>query len=554
MTLILGKSIATAKQMSTYLLSVNKSPKFSRNISAEEFCQLFLDVCAKEGVRGDIAFCQSLKETGNFAFKGDVKYTQNNFAGIGATGGVSGCSFSSIEEGILAQAQHLKTYATKDALNEPCVDPRRTAWFINTKGGTATHWENLSGTWAVPGYDTKKYSSLDAANKTQDSYGYQIIGILNKILNMETKEGNNMSDNLDIKKCFLVNNDCYKQGRKIKPSGIVVHSTGANNPYLKRYIQPNDGILGANANNNHWNRSGVSKCVHAFIGKDNNGNVRIYQTLPWDYRCWGCASGKNGSYNNSYIQFEICEDTLNNEKYFNEAFMLAAKLCKYLCNKYGISINNVVSHREACKRGYASNHGDCDHWLNKFGKDMNWFRGQVANNNAANNHIIPTPETLIQANTYTVQKGDTLSKIGSNTGVAWKTIANLNGIKFPYIVKAGQVLKLTTNTTTPTSIYTHTDFVKEVQAAIGAKVDGIAGNETLSKTVTVSKTKNNRHAVVKPIQKYLDSLGYDVGKIDGVAGTKFDKAVKEYQRANTGVIDGEITAKSATWKKLLKLI
>jgi hypothetical protein len=102
--------------------------------------------------------------------------------------------------------------------------------------------------------------------------------------------------------------------------------------------------------------------------------------------------------------------------------------------------------------------------------------------------------------------------------------------------------------------YTHTDFVKEVQAAIGAKVDGIAGNETLSKTITVSKTKNNRHAVVKPIQKYLASLGYDIGKIDGVAGAKFDKAVKEYQRANTGVIDGEITAKSSTWKKLLKLI
>ena len=68
MTLILGKSVATAKQMSTYLLSVNKSPKFSRNITAEEFCQLFLDICAKEGVRGDIAFAQSCKETANFKY------------------------------------------------------------------------------------------------------------------------------------------------------------------------------------------------------------------------------------------------------------------------------------------------------------------------------------------------------------------------------------------------------------------------------------------------------------------------------------------------------
>jgi N-acetyl-anhydromuramyl-L-alanine amidase AmpD len=126
--------------------------------------------------------------------------------------------------------------------------------------------------------------------------------------------------------------------------------------------------------------------------------------------------------------------------------------------------------------------------------------------------------------------------------------------KFPYIAnEVNKRLKdITTTTSTPT--YTYTDFVKEVQAAIGAKIDGIAGNETLSKTITVSKTKNNRHAVVKPIQKYLASLGYDIGKIDSVAGAKFDKAVKEYQRANTGVIDGEITAKSSTWKKLLKLI
>ena len=103
------------------------------------------------------------------------------------------------------------------------------------------------------------------------------------------------------------------------------------------------------------------------------------------------------------------------------------------------------------------------------------------------------------------------------------------------------------------SNYTHTDFVKEVQAAIGAKVDGIAGNETLSKTLTVSMTKNNRHAVVKPIQKYLKSIGYDCGTLDGIAGSKFDDAVRVFQKANECVVDGEITTKKKTWQKLLKL-
>lgn len=101
--------------------------------------------------------------------------------------------------------------------------------------------------------------------------------------------------------------------------------------------------------------------------------------------------------------------------------------------------------------------------------------------------------------------------------------------------------------------YSHQDFVREVQACIGAKVDGIAGSETLSKTVTVSKTKNSRHAVVKPIQRYLNALGFNCGAVDGIAGSKFDNAIKSYQKANGCVCDGEITARNKTWKKLLKL-
>ncbi|MCR2050663.1 peptidoglycan-binding protein [Acetatifactor muris] len=101
--------------------------------------------------------------------------------------------------------------------------------------------------------------------------------------------------------------------------------------------------------------------------------------------------------------------------------------------------------------------------------------------------------------------------------------------------------------------YTHRNFVKEVQYAIGAKVDGIAGSETLSKTVTVSRLKNNRHVVVRPIQKYLNSIGFNCGTVDGIAGIKFDAAVKAFQRVNGCVVDGEVTSQKNTWKKLLRL-
>ena len=184
---------------------------------------------------------------------------------------------------------------------------------------------------------------------------------------------------MELKKCLLTNNDCYKKGQKITPKGIVVHSTGANNPNLKRYIQPDDGLLGKNTNNNDWNRSGISKCVHAFIGKDKNGDVQIYQTLPFNYACWGVGSGSKGSYNYNpaYLQFEICEDDLTNKDYFTKAFDLAAEFCAYLCKEYNLSADNIVSHHEAYLNGYGSNHADCDHWLKKFNKTMDDFRNDV---------------------------------------------------------------------------------------------------------------------------------------------------------------------------------
>lgn len=122
--------------------------------------------------------------------------------------------------------------------------------------------------------------------------------------------------------------------------------------------------------------------------------------------------------------------------------------------------------------------------------------------------------------------------------------------KLPYIEYT--VEEKTDSKTESTSSYTLKAFVKDVQKACGASVDGIAGPETLSKTVTVSAQKNRSHAVVEPIQKRLRALGYrEVGTADGVAGPKFTSAVAHFQDDNDCTVDGEITAKNKTWKKLL---
>ena len=99
-----------------------------------------------------------------------------------------------------------------------------------------------------------------------------------------------------------------------------------------------------------------------------------------------------------------------------------------------------------------------------------------------------------------------------------------------------------------------TTFIKAVQKACGAVVDGIAGSETISKTVTISAKKNCVHTVVKPVQTYLNYLGYNCGAVDGIIGSKTTAAIKAYQKTNGCVVDGEITARNKTWKKLLGMI
>ena len=134
----------------------------------------------------------------------------------------------------------------------------------------------------------------------------------------------------------------------------------------------------------------------------------------------------------------------------------------------------------------------------------------------------------------------------------WNEDAELKLLGEAYAKATAEFLGLEKKVVKPAEGYTFNQFVKDVQKACGASVDGIVGPETLSKTVTLSATKNRTHAAVKCVQKRLYELGYtQVGEADGIAGKKFDLAVKAFQKDNGCWVDGEITAQKQTWKKLL---
>ena len=175
---------------------------------------------------------------------------------------------------------------------------------------------------------------------------------------------------------LLTHNSCYIKGEHIRPRGVMVHSTGCNNPYLRRYVSPGDERIGDPLSTN-WNQSGVGACAHAFIGRLADGSIAAYQTLPWTMRGWHCG----GTGNDTHISFEICEDKLGDRAYFQATYQAAVELTAYLCKRFGLdplADGVVLCHAEGHRRGIASNHADVLHWWGRYGVSMDDFRAAVA--------------------------------------------------------------------------------------------------------------------------------------------------------------------------------
>ncbi|SDB60842.1 hypothetical protein SAMN02910317_03245 [Ruminococcaceae bacterium FB2012] len=198
--------------------------------------------------------------------------------------------------------------------------------------------------------------------------------------------------------CMMTQSTCYKGTRKFTPKGVLWHSTGANNPWLKRYVQPDDNAankaellkkLGTNAYKNDWNHIYHEAGLNFWIGKLADGTVAAVQTMPFDFRPWGCGAGNKGSCNNTHIQFEICEDGLNDKSYFDACYKEALEMTAYLCKMYnidpmgttvcdGVKVPTIIDHTGSCSYGLGSNHGDIQHWSRKYGITMDTVRKDVA--------------------------------------------------------------------------------------------------------------------------------------------------------------------------------
>lgn len=168
---IMGNSQATAYQMAEFVRIKKGNGVRLQGATVQQLAQMYLEEGAKEGIRGDVAFAQAILETGYFSYEGSsVSPDQHNYAGIGTTGGgVKGHYFKDARTGVRAQIQHLKAYASRDALKQANVDPR----FKFVTRGIAPNWQDLQGRWAM---------------KQGSNYGDVILGLYNQILAVPDKK------------------------------------------------------------------------------------------------------------------------------------------------------------------------------------------------------------------------------------------------------------------------------------------------------------------------------------------------------------------------------
>ncbi len=343
---------------------------------------------------------------------------------------------------------------------------------------------------------------------------------------------------MNLQTLMLTKNPCYIKAEKITPCGVLWHSTGANNPNLKRYVGPDDGLLGKNLYGNHWNRAGATLCGHAMIGKLNDGSVATYHTLPFDVRCWLSGSGKKGNANTlGYIQFEICEDNTKNKDYamqvYREAVEFSAMVLKMYNldplgkNRHGLPV--VLDHASGHQLGIASNHGDVLHWFGKWGITMDKIRQDIAAE--MGQVVLPSPDPGTVPYTTRLEKGTPYYKeakvgtvVGTILAAGLYTIVQEQGA-FGWLKSGAGWVQLR----------------DDPAPAPSGLVD------TWARANTLKQGSKGKH--VEVLQALLQTKGYDVQAIDGSFGAVTDKQVRAYQAAQKLTVDGIVGYE--TWPVIL---
>ena len=193
---VIGLSRLSADQLVAFYNSRAHGPFRAQDVTLQELAQMFVDEGNRYQVRGDIAFAQSIVETGWFNYPdcdGCLLHPDShNYAGIGAcpTCG-NGYGFSTPLAGVRAQIQLLRNMADATSrastIPDPPVpelwglDPATAIARFDTYSfkGRAPLWNDMSGVWA-----------------TSPSYASTVLGVYNQMLTFSGLPGQCPADGL----------------------------------------------------------------------------------------------------------------------------------------------------------------------------------------------------------------------------------------------------------------------------------------------------------------------------------------------------------------------
>lgn len=271
----------------------------------------------------------------------------------------------------------------------------------------------------------------------------------------------------------------------------------SNIKYIVIHYTANDGDHDE-SNANYFANNIVKASAHYFVDSDS-----ITRSVPDNYVAWSvggakysnCSTTGGGKYytictNSNSISIELC-DTKKDGKIYPTAATIqnALELTKTLMKKYNIPQSHVIRHFDVTGKGCPG------YWCG----------------NSKNNAL-------------------------------WKTVF--------YNKLSSSTNKPVTKTSS--TKYSYEKFMEDLKTALGLK-QSAGKQKVLQNTITLSIKKNSKHKALLPVKKYLNALGYTCGTTSAVAGSKFDTAVRNFQKNHGLTVDGEITAKCATWKALLKI-
>ncbi len=170
---IQGPAVLTAAQMAGWWRSQDYSFRV-HGTSIDELAQIFIEEGAAENVRGDLAFAQSIVETGGLSAA-----PADNFAGLGWCDSCShGASFPTARDGVRAQIQHLLNYADPSSRAAKLHNPPSPYWYGMDPAQAADNFDTFFAKGWAPTWNDMGHGNW----ATDRGYSGKVLGVYHKMI------------------------------------------------------------------------------------------------------------------------------------------------------------------------------------------------------------------------------------------------------------------------------------------------------------------------------------------------------------------------------------